>query len=286
MRYSAQREIIQHGTFGFPLGYYPVNRMHPRYYMMLHWHPEVEIIRVRRGALQLELDGKVVVAHAGDTVIVDPGVCHAGQPIDEDSEYTCLVLDMRSFLSRNPIAARTAQPLLQPGFHIHPCMPRGLPDLDGVLDGLYRAMDTKAPGYELFVQGALYQLFAIILRERLYTMKPAATVRSADRLLPLKNALKYIEDHYAETITLDQLARTAGMSRKYFCTYFRHMTGKTPIDHLNGYRMEQACERLLAGGQSVAAVAIECGFNDVSYFSRRFRNAMGMTPLEYRKQKA
>ncbi|MBE6778911.1 MAG: AraC family transcriptional regulator [Ruminococcaceae bacterium] len=286
MRYSAQRESIQHGTFGFPLGYYPVDRWHPRYHMMLHWHPELEIIRVRQGTLRLELDGRAITVHAGDTVVVDGGVCHTGLPAGEDCQYTCLVFDMSSFLSRNPIAARTGQPLLRPGCHIHPCMPRELNDLDGLLEGLYRAMDNRAPGYELFVQGALYQLFAIILRERLYTEEPDAVTRSAGRLVPLKNALEYMEEHYAGAISLDDLARAAGMSRKYFCTYFRSMTGKTPVDYLNDYRITLACELLLTDDRPVTAVAMDCGFNDVSYFSRRFRRTTGITPLQYRKQQA
>ncbi len=285
MKYIDRRESIQHGTFDFPLGYYPVDRRHPRYEMMLHWHPELEIIRVRRGTLCLELDGQKITAQAGDTVVVDRGVCHSGHPADEESEYTCLVFDMGSFLSRNPIAARPAQPLLHAGCHIRPCMPRGLPDLDGLLDGLYRAMDANSTGYELYVQGALYQLLAIILREGLYTVEPETAPRRGDRLLSLKNAVEYIREHYATSITLDDLARAAGMSRKYFCSYFHSMTGKTPMEYLNNYRIETACELLLGGERSVATVAGDCGFNDVSYFARRFRRVMGVTPLEYRKGK-
>lgn len=284
VKYPTQREEVRHGTFDFPLACYRVNRHHPRYEMMLHWHPELEIIRVERGTLILELDGRQSIVQAGDTVVVGSGVCHSGHPLD--SEYVCLVFDMRSFLERNPMAARTAQLLTQPECRILSRMPRELPELDGILDGLIEAMEQKGDGYTLYVQGALYQLFAIILRENLYTVEKETSLRRTSRLLPMKNAVKYIEEHYATGITLDDLSRSAGMSRKYFCSYFRGITGKTPMEYLNGYRIEKACELLLDGDRSVATVAGDCGFNDVSYFARRFRQAMGTTPLEYRKGKA
>ena len=53
-----------------------------------------------------------------------------------------------------------------------------------------------------------------------------------------------IEDHYDECVTLDDLARIAGMNSKYFCRYFKEMTHRTPIDYLNYYRIEQACFKL------------------------------------------
>ncbi len=284
MKYPRQPEEIRHGTFDFPLACYRVNRHHPRYEMMLHWHPELEIIHIERGTLLLELDGRQHPLQAGDTVVVGGGVCHSAHP--QDSEYVCLVFDMRSFLERNPITARTAQPLTLPECRIHPHLPRGLTELDGVLEGLIAAMEQQRPGYELYVQGALCQVFAIILREGLYTVETKTAPRRAGRLLPLKNAVTYVEEHYTAAITLDELARAAGMSRKYFCSYFRGITGKTPMEYLNSYRIEKACELLLDGDRSVATVAGDCGFNDVSYFARRFRRATGVTPLEYRKGKA
>lgn len=69
----------------------------------------------------------------------------------------------------------------------------------------------------------------------------------------------------------------------HFCLLFRRQTGYSPIDFLIRQRIRQAC-RLLDGSQaSVSAIASEVGFSDPYYFSRRFRNVMGVSPRDYRK---
>lgn len=74
------------------------------------------------------------------------------------------------------------------------------------------------------------------------------------------------------------------MNRKYFCIFFRNMTGKTPFEYLNNYRVEQAGELLLSTDMMVAKIAGNCGFNDASYFSKIFRRHKGETPHNYRKK--
>ena len=90
-----------------------------------------------------------------------------------------------------------------------------------------------------------------------------------------------IEDHYDECITLDDLARAAGMNSKYFCRYFREMTHRTPIDYLNYYRIEQACFKLATTNDSIAEIGMSCGFNDESYFIKTFKKYKGVTPKKY-----
>ena len=97
----------------------------------------------------------------------------------------------------------------------------------------------------------------------------------------LKKALEVIENHYADCITLEDLAQAAGMNSKYFCRYFKDMTHRTPVDYLNYYRIEQACFKLVTSNESIADIGLSCGFNDVSYFIKTFKKYKGMTPKKY-----
>ncbi len=80
------------------------------------------------------------------------------------------------------------------------------------------------------------------------------------------------------------LARIAGMNPKYFCRYFRSMTGRTPIDYLNYYRVECACEMLSTKDISVKETAISCGFSDESYFVKTFRKYKNTTPKQFTRK--
>ena len=99
----------------------------------------------------------------------------------------------------------------------------------------------------------------------------------------IKDVLRLIRNHYHEEITLDDLADSAHMNKRYFCRYFREAMGKTPMRYLNYYRVECACELLASADRSVSEVALACGYHNISYFTRAFRQFKGMTPSEYAK---
>lgn len=67
-----------------------------------------------------------------------------------------------------------------------------------------------------------------------------------------------------------------------FVVLLQLLTGRTPIAYLNYYRIECACERLTLTDKSVTEIAFACGFNDMSYFSRVFKQLKGTTPTAYR----
>ena len=94
--------------------------------------------------------------------------------------------------------------------------------------------------------------------------------------------LKYIRDNFASEITLDDMARQAGLSTKYFCAFFKNMTGTTPVKYLLAYRVERAARKLLGTDESITRIAYDCGFNDLSYFIKTFKDVKRITPKNYR----
>lgn len=93
----------------------------------------------------------------------------------------------------------------------------------------------------------------------------------------------YIHDHYRERISLDQLARIAGLSPSRLSTRFRECCGTSVSDCILERRIEQAKRLLLYSRVSIAKVGGLVGMPDASYFSRRFRKATGLTPREFRE---
>lgn len=87
-----------------------------------------------------------------------------------------------------------------------------------------------------------------------------------------------------ENISLEDMAKTIRMNEKYFCKFFKDITKKTPMEYLNHYRIECACEKIKFFDSSITDVAYDCGFNDTSYFTKVFKKYnSGMTPREYSK---
>lgn len=122
-----------------------------------------------------------------------------------------------------------------------------------------------------------------ILGNHRYKISDDETFKSLKRIRQLKSSLKIIREEYMNQLTLGNLAEAADMSPKYFCRFFSEMTGKTPIEYLNYYRIECAAEQLLYTDDLVTDIALNCGYNDLSYFVKTFKKYKAQTPKQFRK---
>jgi AraC family transcriptional regulator len=98
----------------------------------------------------------------------------------------------------------------------------------------------------------------------------------------LKQAIDYIQAHLGEDISLSAIANALGMSQYYFCHLFKRSTGLSPHQYLIRQRVEKAKHLLKRSHQSIASVAIDCGFANQSHFARYFRQHTGMNPKQFR----
>ena len=99
----------------------------------------------------------------------------------------------------------------------------------------------------------------------------------------VRQAMAYIHQHYADSISRADLARHVALSEDYLTACFRKELGVTPITYVNRYRVKQAKQLLTDTDQSVTEIALEVGFSDSGYFSRVFRREVGLSPEAYRQ---
>ncbi len=100
----------------------------------------------------------------------------------------------------------------------------------------------------------------------------------------VNRAIAYISEHYSEPITLDMIADSVNLDKSYMIRLFKKSTGKTPIEYLIEKRISIAKSLLDETDLNISEVSAFCGFLDSSYFTLRFRSAVGMTPTKYKKQ--
>ncbi|MGM0881300.1 MAG: helix-turn-helix domain-containing protein [Bacillota bacterium] len=110
---------------------------------------------------------------------------------------------------------------------------------------------------------------------------------TASELRPLRYSeqiMEWIEAHYAEEVSLDQLAERLHLSKFYVSRVFHEETGSHITDYLTARRIKQACRLLQSTVQSIEHVGIEVGYPNVSYFIHMFKKVVGTTPLKYRQR--
>lgn len=281
MYYSGYHEKKNRGTFDFPIEFYYVDSKHPRYQMPFHWHIDYEFVRVLSGELLFSLDADTIKLTPGDVVLVQDGVLHGGTP--KDCIYECVDFDLGRFLHSSQIYTRELDDLQNHRIELNKLYTADTEEAK-IIQKLFNNMEKAEQGYELIVRGLIYELMGVILRNHQYTVVSEHSKRNLRRVRQLKNVLALIREKYNTPLSLEDLAKACDMTPKYFCRFFSEMTGKTPIDYINYYRIECAAERLLYSQDSVTEVAFGCGFNDLSYFVKIFKRYKGTTPTKYRKQ--
>lgn len=280
MLYTGYEEQATRGTVTFPIEYHHVDAKHPRYQMPLHWHIDFEVIRVLSGEFSLTLDTQTMLLKAGDAILLHGGVLHGGIP--KNCVYECLVFDLGYFLNTSPLYQKELDALQSQPFQREAIVTEDSEE-GALLKKLFCAMQDKEKGYEWQITGLLFELFAFLLRKQTHEELLPTARRDIRRIQQLKRVLSLIRKEYASPLTLEELAEASGMSPKYFCRFFNSMTGKTPIDYLNYYRVECAADHLLYSEESVTDIALSCGFNDLSYFVKTFKRYKGLTPKQFRK---
>ena len=98
----------------------------------------------------------------------------------------------------------------------------------------------------------------------------------------MKQMLRYVEEHYAEELTVEKLAGCVALSESACLRSFRQMLGITPIQYVKQFRVEKAAELLRSTRLKTGEIGLECGFSDGSYFIKTFREIKHCTPREYR----
>ncbi len=104
-----------------------------------------------------------------------------------------------------------------------------------------------------------------------------------EKSLFIKQSQRYVQERYAEELTLESMVRRLDVSVSYFSKLFKQETGMTFIQYVNYVRIAQAKEVLLCSNQLISATAYSCGFTTVQHFNRAFKKETGMTPNEYRQ---
>lgn len=147
-----------------------------------------------------------------------------------------------------------------------------------IFTGLFREFMLRRHGFEDACGALLYSLLTELTRLRI----PDDSVYADDIKSRFVQSLSYIHSRYTEEIRIEELAELEHLSVSRYRDVFRNITGMSPMSYIISLRMQHACELLASTDFTVTQIASLCGYSDVLYFIRLFRQKMGMTPGMYR----
>ena len=154
-------------------------------------------------------------------------------------------------------------------------------EISSCLRNILREMELKNTGYEEICQAYMKILMIRLMRNTALTPQAEAPVIAGNRHCA---AIKrYIDLHFKEALTLEQLAEEAHMNKYYLSHSFKREYGISPINYLISRRIDESMYLLAETDLSVSQIAQLLGFSSLSYFSQVFRKAHGISPMDFRQ---
>ncbi len=145
---------------------------------------------------------------------------------------------------------------------------------------MWEEQETKRTGYKSIIKHLFGVVITLVCRYYSETDSP-----KSKSLLKLGSAISFIEKNYNKPISVIELAKQAGMPESTFRHSFKKTIGISPIDYLIRFRIEKATEMMAENSKiKVIDVAMKVGFDNSSYFARKFKKVTGITPINYLKQ--
>lgn len=287
--YQGFHETEKHTDADFPYNTFPCTIPQDFPSVPLHWHDTAEIIVVKKGAGIVYLDMTPLYCREGDFVLVLPGHLHSIFPQKKDGEplrmeYENIIFETSLLLARQPEMTSTMIDAFLKGDYSPEALhftskERWHDNARLIIEETDLLCGQKPEGYQIAVRGNLLRLFYLIVSRTIRT--PGRRSRSS--LDKMKTIVKYVEEHYAEPISVGDAAAISGYSESHFMKFFRENMGTSFISWLDKYRLSMAACMLVLTDNSILQISTQAGFSNLSYFNRSFKARYGMTPRQYRK---
>lgn len=266
---TSRYEIGWEGDKSPELRYITYSRYDNEWISVEHSHAIAEMLYIISGEGQVAIASQRHRIAKDDFVIIPPHWMHtefssSAQPL----EYLCIGVSGVDIVS----GIEDFDPIVDLG------VARG--QVSGMMTGIYREMQRKLPEYEIMAKSLFYSLLVKLVRDRIIDVS-----QDEERLMRsnIAEVKRYIDAHYAESFTLDDLASIAALSKYHLVREFKAATGASPMDYLLARRITES-KKLLAGTEyPISDIAESVGFSSSSYFSQRFHKVTGMTPMSWRR---
>lgn len=155
-------------------------------------------------------------------------------------------------------------------------------EISSCLRNILREMELKNTGYEDICQAYMEILIIRLMRNTAMTVQVAPPLISGNRQCAAVK--RYIDLHFKEPLTLEQLSNEAHMNKYYLSHAFKREYGVSPINYMISRRIEESKYLLAETDLSMSQIAQLLGFSSLSYFSQVFRKTHGASPMEFRQR--
>lgn len=281
--YFELKENKPHGTKDDPFSTYHIENGGQSFQIPVHWHDELEIIYVKSGFLTVNISGENYIGKPGDAFVVSPGNLHFMGSQTGTVDYFTFLFPLKyiAFRSDDMLDDKLIEPLNSGHLMISPEIKDTVKEQCEQLARVYAAEIDKS---ESKITNQIKK--KIILLQFIHELWKKGFIVENDttgRNTVEKEMVSYIQQNYTGKILLREFGEQFHLSEKYISRYFKEHFHITLSQYVTYLRLEHAKQMLQETDISVTEVAMQSGYQNISYFIRSFKKTYGVSPLKYRK---
>lgn len=241
---------------------------------------EYEILYVDRGNGLLFMGNAAEEVHAGDFILFNSFEEHTFKQGSSGESFHCyrILFDVS--------ALGPAKDSCRNFFEgIRLCRFLQMPESLMVRLEKIASMKKDSEGMEVILRSVLLDIIAYAIETEQYERFSQIIDNEKRNISAIDNALHYIRENYSENLSLGIILQLTNYSKSHFIRLFKECTGMNVSEYINKYRIEKACLDLIYTNNNITEIATASGFNNIQYFSRKFKEYMKCTPKQYQKKK-
>ena len=255
-----------------------------------HWHDEYEFGLVLKGSVSFTLyaggeESTNIIIEQGNAILINSGILHSAKALIPQTIMAGFVFS-NAFFNIKPFEAvlyNLVQPLVDYKVSYITFMKEDTcaSDILSTLENLC-LISTDDLRYELHCMELIFRLWRLSLdyitqKQEIFQLN----ITDNSREQHLKIMVSYIHAHYSENISINDIAKYAGISRTECFRCFQSILRKTPIEYLTDYRLSIAGMLLSTTNRTLTDIYESCGFNSLSYFGKIFKEHYGISPKKF-----
>ena len=282
--YFELKENKPHGTKDNPFSIYHIANVKRSFQIPVHWHDEFEIIYVKSGFLTVSISGENYIGKPGDAFVVSPGNLHFMGSQTGNVDYFTFLFPLKyiSFRTDDILDDKLLEPLNSGHLIISPEIEDTVKEQCEQLVEIYGAKKEESQSKIT----AQIKTKIILLQFILELWKKGFIVENdtGGKNTVEKEMVSYIQQNFTGKILLKEFGEQFHLSEKYISRYFKEHFHITISQYVTYLRLEHAKQLLQDTDIPVTEVAMQSGYQNVSYFIRIFKKTYGMSPLKYRNK--
>lgn len=238
-----------------------------------HYHEYFEIYLLEGGERIHMIEDSMFRMREGELILFSPYTMHHSFG-EEDVPFKRIVL----YFQKSEVDCPELLEALENGSGLYRPDKKAFQFIHRIMNELLNEQEGKAP-YKLSCEHTLLNLLLIYLMRNSFRQQPAR-MEIASRI---DTVISYIHSHYADDISLEQLAERFYISPFYLCREFKRCTNRTLVQYINVTRIMHAQRKLMETDLNVTQVSKETGFSNLTHFNRVFKSVTGTTPSGFKK---